>query len=264
MSQARKVALVSGAGRGIGAGVARVLGRLGYQVIVNYLQDAEAAGGVVKRIEAEGGTARPVQADVRDEDQVAHLVGQVVADHGGVDVLVCNANTASPTFEPLSALPWSTFAHKLTSELAGAFFLTREVVAVMRRQRSGRIVYVSSTAADASAGSIAHSSAKAALNAFSRHVAADAGRFGIAVNTVAPGFVLTEASEQAMTPGLREYLEARSLLHRLLEPEDVGRVIAQLVDDRFTATTGQLITVDGGMDVLTQRLAGLTPVPDGD
>jgi 3-oxoacyl-[acyl-carrier protein] reductase len=256
----REVALISGAGRGIGAGTAQVLGRRGYRVIVNYRRDAEAAASVVKRIEAEGGTAQARQADVLDEAQVARLVDEVAADHGRIDVLVCNANTAHPTFEPLSALPWESFQNKLVSEVAGAFFLTQRVVAVMREQRAGRIVYVSSTAADTSAGSIAHATAKAALNTFARHVAADAARFGIAVTTVAPGFVLTEASARAMTPGLRAHLEERSLLRRLLEPEDVGRVIAQVVDGSFAATTGGLVTVDGGMDVLTQRLAGLTPL----
>ncbi|WP_207400771.1 SDR family oxidoreductase [Actinomadura roseirufa] len=264
MGRRREVALVSGAGRGIGAGTARVLGRHGYEVIVNYLSDAAAARDVVKAIEAEGGTARALRADVCDEDEAGGLVERVAAEHGGIDVLVCNANTAPPTFEPLSALPWSAFEHKVVRELAGAFFLTRRAVAVMRERRAGRIVHVSSTAAAASAGSIAHSAAKAALEAFSRHAAADAGRFGISVNAVAPGFVLTEASAGVMPPGLREHLEERSVLGRLMEPEDVGQVIAQLVDRRAAATAGRLITIDGGMDVLAQRLAGLTPLSDGD
>ncbi|MFB4310313.1 SDR family NAD(P)-dependent oxidoreductase [Actinomadura sp. GTD37] len=259
MSEAREVALISGAGRGIGAGTAKVLGRRGYRVVVNYLRDAEAAAGVVKAIESEGGAAQAVRADVCDEDQVAAMVDRVVGEHGRIDVLVCNANTAPPTFEPLPALPWSGFESKLVRELSGAFFLTRQVLAVMRERRAGRIVFVSSTAADAGAGSIPHSAAKAALNAFSRHVAGDAARSGVAVTTVAPGFVLTEASAAAMVPGLREYLEERSLLGRLLEPEDVGRVIAQVADRRFTAATGQLVTVDGGMDLLAQTLSGLTP-----
>jgi 3-oxoacyl-[acyl-carrier protein] reductase len=249
----KQVALISGAGRGIGAATARELARRGYHVIVNYRSDSQAAALVVKAIESEGGTARAIQADVCDAGQVAAMVGTL----DRVDLLVCNANTVMPPFEPFAALPWDTFARKVNGELAGVYHLTQQVLALMRDRRSGRIVYVSSTAADQVGSVMAHSIAKAALNVFSRHIAADAGRYGVTVNTVAAGAVRTEATAKVFNDDLREYLADRSVLGRLLEPEDIARAIAVLADDAFGAGTGQVINVDGGYDVLEQQLGGM-------
>ncbi|WP_330230307.1 SDR family NAD(P)-dependent oxidoreductase [Nocardia sp. NBC_00508] len=132
MNEPRMVAIVSGASRGIGAGAARALAGRGYHLIVNYLRNDAAAKEVVRQIEAAGGSAEVAQASVCDGDRVAVLVEQVHRDHGRVDVLVCNANTVHPPFEQLDTLTWDAFA----SKLAGAFFLTKEVLAIMREQRS--------------------------------------------------------------------------------------------------------------------------------
>ncbi|WP_158893728.1 SDR family oxidoreductase [Amycolatopsis anabasis] len=255
MGDTQRVALISGASRGIGAATARELGRRGYHVIVNYRGSADAAAAVVNGIEADGGTAQAVQADVCAADQVDALVDAVHGEHGRIDALVCNANTAQPPFEPLAALSWESFAAKVNGELSGVFFLTQRVLAIMKEQRAGRIVYVSSTAADTLGGSIAHSTAKAALNTFSRHIAGEAGRYGITVNAVAPGAVDTDATAGVFNDGLRQYLKERSVFDRLLKPEDLGRAIALVADDGFGAATGQVIRVDGGLDVLAQKLA---------
>lgn len=270
MSEMQRVALVSGASRGIGAATARELGRRGYHVIVNYLSNADAAAAVVKEIESAGGTAQAVRADVCDGDQVAALVDGVLAEHGRIDVLVCNANTVAPPFAPLTVLPWDAFAGKVTGELSGAYFLTQRVLAIMQEQRAGRIVYVSSTAADSISGSIAHSTAKAALNTFSWQVAGEAARYGVTVNTVAAGAVNTDATAGVFTDRIRRYLADRSVYGRLLEPDDLGRAIALLVDDGFAAVTGQVIRLDGGLDLLGQQLDGfaaqfaLTSAPQRD
>ncbi|MEV5743633.1 SDR family NAD(P)-dependent oxidoreductase [Microbispora rosea] len=144
----KQVALVSGASRGIGAATAHELGRLGYHVIVNYLSDAESAELVVEQI----GAAQAIQADVTDEAQVTALVDRVVGEHGRIDVLVGNAHTAAPPYGPLEHVPWEAFTAKMSSELAGIYHLTRRVLPVMRRRRSGRIVYVSATARTSSPG----------------------------------------------------------------------------------------------------------------
>ncbi|GAA4540774.1 SDR family oxidoreductase [Amycolatopsis samaneae] len=258
MNQSVPVAVVSGASRGVGAATARELGQRGYHVIVNYHSNAEAADGVVKSIEATGGSAEAIQADVREEEQVAAMIDRVTTARGRVDALVCNANTAQPPLEPLLSLPWETFAAKVNSELAGVYFLTQRVLAIMREQRSGRIVYVSSTAADVVGRLAAHSTAKAALNTFSRHVAADAAQYGVTVNTVAPGAVDTDATADVFTDGVRQYLRERSVFGRLLTPEDLARTIALVADDGFGAATGQIIRVDGGYNVLEQQLGGVS------
>ncbi|PRY35623.1 SDR family oxidoreductase [Umezawaea tangerina] len=251
------IALVSGAGRGIGAATARELGLRGHHVVVNYVRDAAAAASVVADIQAAGGSAETGRADVCDETAVAALVDAVVAEHGRIDVLVCNANTVDPPFEALPALPWGTFIAKVVGELSGAYFLTQRVVEVMKAQRAGRVVHISSTAADHVGSIAAHSVAKAALNTYSRHVAADAGLVGVSVNTVALGPVTTDATSRVFTDGILRHVGERSVTGRPLRPEDVARVIAAVTDEGFAVTTGQVIRVDAGLDLLDQQLTGM-------
>ncbi|WP_020665949.1 SDR family oxidoreductase [Amycolatopsis nigrescens] len=254
MTEQRKIALVSGASRGIGAATARELGRRGHHVIVNYHRSADAAAAVVSAIEAEGGTAQRTKADVCDPGQVAELVAGVRREHGRVDALVCNANTEQPPWEPFATLPWETFIGKVDRELAGSYFLTQEVLKIMKEQRGGRIVYLSSIAADHVGTSIAHSSAKAALNAFGKHIASDAGPYGINVNIVAPGAVRTDATSDVIDDAVSERLTGRSVLGRVLEPEDLANTIALLVDDAFRGVSGVVLQVDAGFDVLKPGL----------
>ncbi|MET9634606.1 SDR family oxidoreductase [Lentzea sp. NPDC006480] len=248
------VALVSGASRGIGAAIARSLARGGHHAIVNYHRNADAAKQVVADIEAAGGTAQAEQADVCDDAQVAALVDRVRAEHGRVDVLVCNANTVQPPFEPLASLPWDAFVGKVAGELAGSYHLTQRVLPIMREQRAGRIVYISSTLADEVGMLAAHSTAKAALNTFSRHVAAAAGQHGVTVNTLALGPVNTDATAGFLDDDRRAFFAQRSVLGRVLEPEDIGAAVALLAEDAFGSATGQVIRLDGGFDVLGQQL----------
>ncbi|SHG81202.1 3-oxoacyl-[acyl-carrier protein] reductase [Streptoalloteichus hindustanus] len=220
-------------------------------MIVNYRANADAARAVVDDIVSRGGSATALAADVCDPEQVSALIAEVMAAHGGIDVLVCNANTVTPRFEPLSDVEWDDFVGKVTGELAGAFFVTKAALAVMRPRRSGRIIYVSSTAADyVGSGRLSHSTAKAALNTFARHVAAEAAADGITVNTVAPGAVITEASASVITGERREFLSGNSVLGRVVEPDDVAAVIGALVDPAMAAVSGAVVRVDAGFGVL--------------
>jgi 3-oxoacyl-[acyl-carrier protein] reductase len=251
MISPRPVALVTGAGRGIGSAIARELGRLGYHVIVNYRSDASAARATASAIESGGGTATVVAADVCDPAQVQGLVDETAAGLGRIDVLVCNANTARPPFAPLESLAWQDFIGKVSGELAGAFFVTQRVLEVMRRQGHGRIIYISSTAADyAGEGRISHSTAKSALNTFSRHVAAEAGPHGISVNTIAPGAVRTEALAGVLTAEREARLRGASVLGRMLEPDDIAAMAGLLAGPAGRALTGAVIRVDAGYGVL--------------
>ncbi|MFJ7423940.1 SDR family oxidoreductase [Streptomyces uncialis] len=258
MNQHKRVALISGAGRGIGAATAREFGRRGYHVIVNYRSNIDAARDVVAAIEEDGGSAQAVQADVCDGEQVAALVEGVREEHGHIDVLVCNANTVGPSFQPLAELSWASFAEKVNGELSGVFFLSQRILAVMREQRAGRIIFISSTAADFIGMAVAHSTAKAALNTFSRHVAGIGAQYGVTVNTLAFGAVRTESSGQGFSEGLQGHLTDRSVLNRLVEPEDAARAVATLAGEDFGAVTGQLIRLDGGYDILDQQFHPLT------
>ncbi|MFD0683606.1 SDR family oxidoreductase [Actinomadura fibrosa] len=242
-------ALITGAGRGIGAATARELARLGLHVAVNYHRDRDSAEAVVKEIETAGGTARAFRADVRDPSEVTDLVTDVTAAFGPIQALVCNANIAPP-FAPLAEMSWETFIGKVDGELAAVFHITRAVLATMPDR--GRIVYVSSLSAELTrSGAIAHASAKAALDAFARHVALEAGPRGIAVNVVSPGPVRTETSPATRTPELEAVLADRSILGRMVEPEDVAAVIAAFAAGAFHAVTGARVPVEAGFRVLS-------------
>ncbi|MFE4171460.1 SDR family oxidoreductase [Streptomyces sp. NPDC056909] len=253
MNQSKRIALISGAGRNIGAATAKELAGRGYHVIVNYRSDAGAAAEVVTAIEAHGGTAEAAQADVCVADQVDALVERVRADHGRIDLLICNANTVTPPFVPFSELDFDTFAAKINGELAGSFFLTQRTLAVMRRQQSGRIIYISSTASDTIGMALAHSVAKAALNTFSRHIAGIAAQYGVTVNAVAFGAVHTDATSN-FSESFWKYTTDRSVVARRVQPEDAARAVALVADDGFGFTSGQVIRVDGGFEVLDQQL----------
>jgi 3-oxoacyl-[acyl-carrier protein] reductase len=242
-----RTALITGASRGIGAATAARLGRRGYHVIVNYRGNETAARAVVEDIESAGGTAQAVRADVREPAEVAELVAACTR----IDVLVCNANIA-PTFAPLPVMSWADFSRKVMGELAAVFHVTQKALEVMREQRSGQVVYVSSVVADSTMpNAVSQATAKGALNTFARQVAAEAGRYGITVNTVSPGIVRTEASSAAQTPEMEAAHARNSVLGRLTEPDDVAALIATIAEGGFRAVSGAHIPVDGGFQLVT-------------
>ncbi|MER7692471.1 SDR family oxidoreductase [Streptomyces sp. NPDC097610] len=244
----KPTALVTGGSRGIGAATSRELAARGYRVAVNYFSNREAADEVVKLIEADGGEAIAVQADVYDPGQAAELLERSAID-GRLDVLVCNAGARfTPT--PVQTLAWDDFKTKVTDELASVYTLTQQALSIMGAQGQGRIVYVSSTVADGppAPGMAAHGTAKAALNTFARFVAYEAGPLGVNVNVVAPGYVRTESSA-SMPQEFRRRLAANTPLGRVAEPEDVAWAIAMLVGEDAGFITGSVLTVDGGHGV---------------
>jgi 3-oxoacyl-[acyl-carrier protein] reductase len=209
-------------------------------VVVNYRSDSASAERVVRDIETAGGTATAVRADVTDDHDVADLV----AECGQLAVLVCNANI-QPTFDPLSQLSWEVFSDSVTAELAAAFHVTKAALPILGR--GSHIVYVSSVAADTfSKGGAVLSTKKAALDAFARQVAAEAGPEGIAVNIVAPGAVRTDASAAVLTPEVVAERSSRSVLGRILEPADVGALIAALAAGELPGLAGVRVPIDGG------------------
>nr|WSZ12345.1 SDR family oxidoreductase [Streptomyces canus] len=241
----KPTALVTGGSRGIGAATSRALAARGYRVAVNYFSHREAADQVVKLIEADGGEAFAVQADVYDPIQATELLERSAAD-GRLDVLVCNAGARfTPT--PVQHLAWDDFRTKVTDELASVYTLTQRALGLMGAQGQGSIVYVSSgvAAGPPAPGMAAHGTAKAALNTFARFVAHEAGPLGVNVNVVAPGYVRTESSA-LMPQEFQRRLAENTPLGRVAEPEDVARAIAMLVGEEAAFVTGEVLTVDGG------------------
>jgi 3-oxoacyl-[acyl-carrier protein] reductase len=246
-----RTVLVTGAGRGVGAAIARDAAGRGHRTIVNYRRDRAAADRVVAGIRAAGGHATAMRADVTDPAQVDELVTAATAEFGHIDAVVVNANAAPPPFAGLADLSWEAFADKVLGELAGAFHVTRRVLPQMRARRDGRLVYIGSTAADyVGGGRLAHGTAKSALATFARHVAAETARDGIGVLTVAPGAVRTDATAAVLDERREAALADNSVLGRMLDPDDVAAVVGTALDPALRIATGATIRADAGWSVL--------------
>jgi 3-oxoacyl-[acyl-carrier protein] reductase len=221
-----RVALVTGASRGIGAATAQALAAHGAAVAVNYCNSEQPARQVVAEIESHGGRALAVQADVRVQEQVAAMVHQVSEALGAIDILVLNASIEFPML-PFLEYPWPAFEAKLNGELRAAFFCCREVVPSMVERQQGSIIAISSTLSrHAAPGFCAHCTAKAGLDAFVRSLALELGAHGIRVNTVAPGLTLTDATAHL--------------------PEDIAGAVVALAGDDTGFVTGAYVPVCGG------------------
>jgi 3-oxoacyl-[acyl-carrier protein] reductase len=234
-------ALVTGASRGIGAAVARALAEDGWPVGINYRSDGDGAERVAAAIEAAGGSAMPVVADVADSEATAGLFGSLEERFGPVLVLVNNAGVRADGLSPqLSDEDWRSV---IDTNLSAAFWTTRRALGPMLRARFGRIVNVASVVGPrANAGQSNYAASKAGLIGFTRTVAAEVARRGVTVNAVAPGFVETE-----MTTDVPAEVLSAVPARRPGKPEEVAACVRFLAGDGASYVTGTTLTVDGGM-----------------
>lgn len=255
---AGRVALVTGASRGIGAATALLLAQHGAAVAVNYHRNAAAAAGVVQAIEARGGRGLAVQADVGDPGQVERMVALVTEALGPIDTLVLNA-TANRGFAvaPFTELAWEDYEDLLVGETKALFLAANQVVPGMVKRRHGCIIAVSSgLSRTGMAGMAGHCSGKAAADALVRTLATELGPHGIRVNTIAPGLVQTEASAfnwQPQAPGqptVADFMTQATPLRRIAQPEDVAGAILLLASDQAGFVTGCYLPVSGGMQMI--------------
>ncbi len=240
-----KVAVVTGSSRGIGAAIARRLAQSGAKVVVNYAANREKGQKVVADIVAAGGTAMLARADVTVRGEVETMIRAAEAEFGPVDILV---NNASMSFRvaPFTEYRWEDFEQKLTNELKASFFTCQVVAPSMMRRRSGVIVNVSSGLSRVpGTGFIAHSSAKSALDAFSKSLALELGPHGIRVNVVAPGLTLTDATSRQPIQA-HEAARARTPLGRIGEPDDVAGAVLFCCSDQARFVSGVYLPVSGG------------------
>ena len=244
-----KVALVTGASRGIGAATARLLARHGAAVAVNFHQSGGAAVALVSEIEAAGGRALAIGADVRERAQVETMVERVAATLGPVDILVLNAAIQFPMV-PFVDYPWEAFEAKLTGELKASFFCCRAVVPSMVERGRGSIIAVSSgLSRHPGFGFCAHSTAKSALDAFARALALELGPRGIRVNVVAPGLTLTDATAGLPQP-VKDAMARQTPLGRNAVAEDVAGAILALACDEAGFVSGAYVPVSGGSQMV--------------
>ena len=239
-----QVAIVTGASRGIGRAAALALAAEGATVIVNYASSASAAEQVVAEILAMGSQAVAIQADVGQSDQVDSLFAAVMEQYGRVDLLVNNAGITRDTL--LLRMKLEDWQAVIDLNLTGVFLCTRAASKIMLKQRSGRVINITSVVGEiGNAGQANYSAAKAGVIGFTKTIAKELASRGITVNAVAPGFIATD-----MTADLKVGEEVLKLipLGRYGQPEEVAGVIRFLAADAAAAyITGQVINIDGGM-----------------
>jgi 3-oxoacyl-[acyl-carrier protein] reductase len=250
MSEAsQRVAVVTGAARGIGAGTARQLAADGFAVAVLDLKEGDS-GATVDAIRQAGGTALAVGADVSDADQVKAAVDKIAAELGGPTVLVNNAGVIRDNMLfKMTDDDWDTV---LGIHLRGSFLMSRACQKYMVDGRWGRIVNLSSSSALGNRGQANYSAAKAGLQGFTKTLAIELGQFGITANAVAPGFIATDmtaATAARMGIGFEDFQKAAAAsipVRRVGTPDDVAHVISFLVSEGAGFVSGQVIYVAGG------------------
>jgi len=240
-----KVAIVTGGSRGIGAASAEALAAQGAKVAVNFVQAEERARKVVSAIEAAGGEAMAVQADVRDAKAVKGMVASVIERFGRVDILVNNANISFPML-PFTKLAWSDFEAKLTGELGALYNCAQAVLPGMIERGSGKLVFISSSLSrHPGQGFSAHAAAKAAVDSLARVMALELGPLGVQVNVIGPGLVETDATAQ-LPAEVHEQTAAMTPLRRVAVPDDVAGAVVFLASPLSDYLTGTYIPVAGG------------------
>jgi NAD(P)-dependent dehydrogenase (short-subunit alcohol dehydrogenase family) len=243
----RRVAVITGASRGIGAATALVLAKQGFRVVVNYRSSAEQADEVVQAATAAGGEAVAIRADVTAPDVVAEMFDDTERRWGGVDVLVHNALIPFDVTS-FADLSWEQLGGKLDRELHAAFLITKAVVPGMISRSYGRLVYLSTGLSRQPRDvMITLGTAKAALDQFVRYIALELAPHGITANLVAPATVdETKVTEQLTTEQLH-HLGATNPMGRLVRPEEVAKTVAFLASEDSGFTTGHYLPVNGGL-----------------
>jgi 3-oxoacyl-[acyl-carrier protein] reductase len=240
-----RVAVVTGASRGIGRGIALELAAHGAAVVVNYNASANEAEAVVEAVRSDGGKAMAVQADVSDETESAALIKATVDEFGQIDILVNNAGITRDNV--IMMMKPEDFDSVLRTNLRSAWLCSKAAVRSMMRKRYGRIINVTSVSGVVGqSGQTNYSASKAGLIGLTKSLAREVASRSITVNAVAPGFVLTDLTKdlpEELTAQLNSFIP----LGRWGEIRDVAKAVAFLASDNAQYITGHVLNVDGGM-----------------
>ncbi len=245
-----QVALITGASRGIGRAIARRLAQDGAAVCINYSNRTDYAEALAAELHSRGARVIAVRADIGDPGQVAEMVNRIHTDLGSVSILVNNAGVVSrgtlETFDP------AELERMRRTNVDGLIHVTRAVMGNMKERRYGRVINITSIAAHGTSmpGTTFYAATKAAVIALTRRFAMELGRYGITVNAVAPGFILTDMVKEGRSE--EEYrklvhdIAERAMVGRVGEPEDIAGAVAFLASPESSFITAQTLTVDGG------------------
>jgi len=239
-----KIAIVTGGSKGIGAGIAKALGAAGATVVVNYSSSKNEADAVTAQIQADGGTAVSVQADMSNEADVTRLFDKVGADYGTLDILVNNAGVA--VFQMIGDLTAEAFHKQFNLNVLGYLLATREAVKLFGK--SGSIINISSIlSTDPYLASSVYSATKGAVDTLTFALARELGPRGIRVNSILPGHTNTPGTDGNFAGELGEKLIAGTPLGRFGEPQDIAPVAVFLASEDSHWVTGESIRASGGV-----------------
>lgn len=242
-----KVAIVTGASRGIGKACALRLAKDGFTTVINYSHSEDEAKKVLEEIEKNGGSGMTIRADVSDLDQVKAMMREVGKTYGQIDVLVNNAGIVRDEY--LLMLNPDTLDRCFDLNVKGYFYCAQQAVLKMFRKKSGAIINMSSVSGIlALAGQSVYSATKGAVNSMTQTMAKELAPYGIRVNAVAPGFIETEMLDALPEEKKKEYLDAIPM-HRLGKAEEVAEIVSMLASDTCAYMTGQILTLDGGISL---------------
>jgi 3-oxoacyl-[acyl-carrier protein] reductase len=240
-----KVALITGASRGIGAASAKALAHHGAAVVINYIKSKDKAEELLDEIKKAGGNAMVFQADVRDQGAVNDMVESTLKEFGKIDVLVNNANINFP-IRPFIELTWDQVEAKILGEMKALYNCSQAVLKDMLSKKSGKLVFVSSSLSRFPGfGFSAHAAAKSAMDSMAKVMAMELGPSGITVNVVGPGLTLTDATA-GQPEEVHEQVAAITPLRRLGMPDDIAGVVLFLASSLSDYLNGEYIPVTGG------------------
>jgi 3-oxoacyl-[acyl-carrier protein] reductase len=247
-----KIVLVTGSSRGIGAAIAQAFAGEGATVIVNYVQNADAADEVVAACKEAGGDATAIQADITSGEQIQALVDQTLMDFAKIDIVVYNAFKPY-TFDPDNRkqfwdLEWQDYQDQLDGALFSTYTMCQAVLPALKKRTQGSIINMASDlVARPTIPYHDYTTAKSALIGFSRNLAMELGPLGIRVNCVAPGLVYPTDASRKTKEGVKEMIIAQTPMRRIASPEDITGPVMFLASDWSRFMTGQTLYVDGGL-----------------